>query len=69
LEVLKPDAETVRVYVAAGKSGNEKFPSPSVLKVRVIPFSGLLIVTVAPATRAPEESETEPEKTAVEAAV
>src|SRR5689334_15296932 len=39
------------------------------MKVRVIPFSTLLMVTVAFATRAPVESDTEPENAAVEAAV
>jgi hypothetical protein len=39
------------------------------LNVRVIPFSGLVITTVALLIRAPEESETEPENTADEASV
>src|SRR6266487_2042317 len=69
LKVLKPEAPYVTVSLQDGSSAKEKLPSASVLNVRVIPFSGLLIVTVAPATRAPEESETKPENIAVEAAV
>jgi hypothetical protein len=34
-----------------------------------MPFSGLLIITVAFAMRAPEESETVPEKDALDASV
>jgi hypothetical protein len=69
LEVLNPAASTVSVYVDAGSRANEKFPSASVLKMRVIPFSGLLRVTLAFGTRAPDESEIEPENEAVEARV
>jgi len=57
------------VYAPGGRSEKEKFPSASVLKVRVIPFSALFKVTFALATRAPVESETEPENVALEAAV
>src|SRR6185369_1613983 len=69
LKDLKPAAETDKLYVPAGKRANEKFPSASVLKARVTPFSGLLNTTLAFARRAPEESETEPENDAVEAKV
>src|SRR6266496_517955 len=67
--VLKPAASTDKVYVPAGSSAKEKLPSESLLNVRVIPFSGLVRVTLALAMRAPEESETEPENEAVEASV
>src|SRR5205814_6084748 len=50
-------------------SAKEKLPSGSVVNALVIPFSGLFNVTLALGTRAPVESETEPENEAVEASV
>src|SRR5882762_4217802 len=57
---LKPEPFTDRSYVLAGRSAKTYSPCEDVFTVRVSPLAGLLTVTSAPATTAPEGSVTVP---------